>query len=134
MSIHILLITQPELGQALLKAAEHVYGKLPLPVTPIEIKDDVDPTHLIPKLQRIIKKKIAENKQILVLTDLFGSTSANIATVLEQSDNKHIRAIAGINLPMLIKILNYEKLPLQELVNKAVAGGKDGVVCCSTER
>lgn len=41
-----------------------------------------------------------------------------------------VRVIAGLNLPMLVRIFNYPDLGLAELADKAVSGGKDGVFIC----
>jgi PTS system ascorbate-specific IIA component len=62
---------------------------------------------------------------VLVLTDLFGSTPSNIAARL--LDSSRTRVVTGINLPMLIRVLNYPQLDLASLAAKAVSGGLDGV-------
>jgi mannose PTS system EIIA component len=36
--------------------------------------------------------------------------------------------VAGVNLPMLIRVLTYRDKPLQTIVTKAVSGGCDGVI------
>ncbi|MEW8491088.1 MAG: hypothetical protein AB2657_15405 [Candidatus Thiodiazotropha endolucinida] len=40
--------------------------------------------------------------------------------------------ISGINLPMLIRTLNYQTMDLDGLTEKAVSGGKEGIICCET--
>ena len=62
----------------------------------------------------------------MILTDLFGSTPYNIAKVLHQETN--IRMVSGLNLPMLIKVMNYPNLSLDELAQKAIKGGREGVI------
>ena len=42
--------------------------------------------------------------------------------------------VAGINLPMLVRIMNYPHLSLGELAKKAVTGGRDGVLVYPEER
>jgi PTS system mannose-specific IIA component len=39
--------------------------------------------------------------------------------------------VGGVNLPMLLRALNYRTLALQDLVNKALSGGLSGIVCAS---
>jgi len=39
-----------------------------------------------------------------------------------------VEGVAGVNLPMLIRVLSYRDRPLQTIVTKAVSGGCDGVV------
>ena len=67
----------------------------------------------------------------MVLTDLFGATPSNIASKLQKKQEKdEICIVTGLNLPMLIRVMNYATLTLGELREKAVSGGKDGVICC----
>ena len=63
---------------------------------------------------------------VLILTDLYGSTPSNIAKSLSQLGNS--RAVSGLNLSMLIRVLNYPEENLHQLVNKAVSGANDGIV------
>ena len=65
---------------------------------------------------------------VLVLTDMFGSTPSNVASRLMARDG--IQIVSGINLPMLLRVLNYPELGLEELVQKAVSGARDGVRVC----
>jgi len=69
---------------------------------------------------------------VLVLTDLYGSTPSNIAQKLIAQRNVHV--VSGLNLSMLIRILNYPQLPLLELSEKAVSGGKDGISWIRSEQ
>ena len=68
---------------------------------------------------------------VLILTDMFGSTPSNVASRVARARNA--RVIAGVNLPMLVRILNYRHLPLTEVVNKALSGGHDGILLCDQE-
>ncbi|MDH3326855.1 MAG: PTS mannose transporter subunit IIA [Gammaproteobacteria bacterium] len=80
------------------------------------------------------RSKIAElnqNEDMLILTDIYGSTPSNIACNLLDEDN--VRVISGVNLPMLIRVLNYPTLELDELAHKAVSGGKEGIMNCNTD-
>ena len=45
-----------------------------------------------------------------------------------------MRVVGGVNLPMLVRILNYPRLSLDELVDKAISGGRDGVLTCNREQ
>jgi PTS system ascorbate-specific IIA component len=73
-------------------------------------------------------KKLDQGHGILILTDMFGSTPSNIACAV--SDRTDIRVVSGLNLPMLIRVLNYPALNLEELEIKALSGGQEGVVRC----
>ena len=39
-----------------------------------------------------------------------------------------VELVAGVNLPMLVRVLNYRDVMLHQLVSLAVSGGKNGVV------
>ena len=63
---------------------------------------------------------------------MFGSTPSNIACRLNQLP--HVRILAGLNLPMLVRVLNYPNLSLEALSEKALSGGHDGVLDCQQSR
>lgn len=71
-------------------------------------------------------KTMDKGDGVLILTDMFGSTPSNIAHRLSQPGR--VMVVTGLNLPMMIKVMNYPKLDLQELVDLAVEGGKSGVL------
>jgi PTS system ascorbate-specific IIA component len=63
---------------------------------------------------------------VLVLSDMYGATPCNIVGKLLQPGV--VEGVAGINLPMLIRTINYQHESLQTLIEKAVSGGREGVV------
>jgi len=56
---------------------------------------------------------------------MFGATPANIAGRLASVPN--VRVLCGVNLPMLVRAVCYRTIPLDTLVDKALAGGTKGV-------
>lgn len=123
---HVIIVTQKEIGKALLKAAKNIFHKLPLPITCVAINYRAKPEVLIEKFCRLTND--FDEADVLILTDLYGSTPSNIANGLARHCKKPSRVISGLNLPMLVKILNYAELPLDELAKKAVQGGKEGIL------
>lgn len=130
MTVSILLITHDEVGNALVNTATNTLGELPLPTTVVTINHATDPEELLPKLERMATN-IEHGQGLLILTDLYGSTPSNIATHLQK--NSRVRVVAGLNLPMLIRVMNYPQLDVYALAEKALSGGKDGVVNCSDQ-
>ena len=60
---------------------------------------------------------------MIVLTDMFGGTPSNLA--LSVMDTKNIEVIAGVNLPMLIKMMSLRKnLPMKDVIEKSQEAGK----------
>lgn len=126
MSVAVLIISHHEIGNALVSALKTTYGNgLPLPLETFEVRSDQDPENLIPKLKQLIKK-LNQGQGVLILTDLFGSTPSNIAHELRKETN--IRIVTGLNLPMLIRVMNYPKLGIIQLAEKARKGGQDGII------
>ena len=122
--IGVLIITHNNVGRALFDAATSVLGDCPMPVEILSISQNCDPEERSKKAEAYLKK-LNQQDGILVLTDMYGSTPSNIATKLA-SDN--VTIITGINLPMLVRIMNYPKLSLEKLANKAVSAGQTGVI------
>lgn len=126
MSVSVLIISHHEIGNALVNALKTTYGNgLPLPLETFEVHTDEDPETLLPRLKNLVQK-MNEGDGVLILTDLFGSTPSNIAHELQKENN--IRIVTGLNLPMLIRVMNYPKLDVVQLAEKARRGGQDGII------
>ncbi len=127
MTVSVLIITHGNIGKSLLKAVKSTLGTLPLPARAIAIKGNVDPDTFLPKLRKICQQH-DQGDGVLVLTDMFGSTPSNLSQALKDEEN--IKVVAGLNLPMLIRVMNYPELKLAQLKQKAFSGGRDGVFNC----
>ena len=68
-------------------------------------------------------KQVDNGDGVVLLTDMFGGTPSNLAiSVLEEG---HVEVIAGLNLPMLIKLVSLrDREPLQVAVTEAQAAGR----------
>jgi PTS system mannose-specific IIA component len=129
MSVGLLLITHGEIGQSLYKAAISVIGCIPLPTEIIPVHENDDPESMI-SLAIQSTTKLDTGSGVLVLTDMYGSTPSNIACALKKH---HVAILSGLNLPMLIRIMNYPTATLAELTQKAINAGTDGIVQCNLE-
>ena len=69
---------------------------------------------------------LLDTPQTLVLTDVFGATPCNVAQKLV--DGLTSKLIAGVNLPMLLRVVTYRRESLDALVARALAGGTQGVM------
>jgi PTS system ascorbate-specific IIA component len=76
----------------------------------------------------VMCERLDDGDGVLVLTDLFGSTPSNISVRLLSRGN--IEVVSGVNLSMLIRVMNYPELSLPILVTKALTGGHDGINLC----
>ncbi|MGQ5521630.1 PTS sugar transporter subunit IIA [Chitinimonas sp. PSY-7] len=123
--VGILLLTHYGLGESLAECAAHVLGR-PLPqlrYLPVYRQDDPD---VVLERARALIREIDTGTGVVVLSDIYGGTPSNIAYRLIVPGR--IEAVAGINLPMLVRTLNYANEPLEVVVGKAVTGGLEGVM------
>lgn len=128
MTIGLLLITHEDIGKQMIEAARvTLNGKLPMQCETLSVHPDCDPDEVNQHANALIES-LDSGSGVLVLTDIYGSTPSNIANRCDKSMN--IRIIAGVNLPMLFRILNYAHLELNEIVDKALSGGHDGIFLC----
>ena len=130
MSVGLLIISHDGIGAALLGTATFMLNDCPLQTRLLTASRDCNPDELIADAIEEIKALDSGNG-VLILTDLYGSTPSNIAKTL--SSQAHVRTVSGMNLSMLIRILNYPGLDLDQLAEKAVSGGKDGIVLIEKE-
>lgn len=130
MSVGLLLITHDRLGEQLLQTATTMLGLCPLNAESIAVRGDGDPDAVIETAGQILAR-LDEGDGVLLLTDIYGSTPSNIAMRL--LDGRRATLVAGVNLPMLIRVLNYPRLSLDELAQKALSGGRDGVLLCKED-
>ena len=124
MSVGVLIISHDGIGPAILGTATLMLNDCPLQTKLLTASRDCDPDQLTEDAIEQIEA-LNSGEGVLVLTDLFGSTPCNIAQKL--STQRHIHVVSGLNLSMLIRVFNYPKLTLEELSEKAVSGGKDGI-------
>jgi PTS system ascorbate-specific IIA component len=129
MTIGLLLITHSRIGEAMLETAGKMLEGAPLGVENLPVATDCNPDELIAQASALINR-LDQGHGVLVFTDMYGSTPSNIAYKLAQKGRVHV--ISGINLPMLIRTLNYQTLDLGALTEKAVSGGQEGILCCET--
>lgn len=131
MTVGLLLVTHGKLGRHLLDTmTEMMSGTLPLQHDTLEVRRVQSPEAMIAQGLKIIER-LNGGDGVLILTDAFGSTPSNIANKLAEGVNA--RVIAGVNLPMLVRICNYPKLAIDELAKIAVEGGQRGIVMCPHE-
>jgi PTS system ascorbate-specific IIA component len=129
--IGILIISHGTLGDALIHAASHVLGTRPQAVRHLGVAVDDDPEGVLPRARELLKE-LDSGQGVLVLSDIYGATPGNIA--LRLLERGRVAGVAGVNLPMLVRALTYRNEPLAAVVDKALSGGREGVVNMDTDR
>ena len=130
MSVGLLIITHNGIGNSLIKTAISIIGHSPLEVEIISVPLNCNPQRQNEKAQKLASK-IDSGDGVLILTDLYGSTPSNIAHAVNAAravNKEKSKIISGINLPMLVRILNYPELDLKSMTQKALSGGQKGVI------
>lgn len=123
--ISILLITHGELGKSLIECATHVLGDKPLFLESLSIENDCAHESMFKQISERINL-LDQGDGVLILTDIFGATPCNIITKIIKPGK--VSAIAGVNLPMLIRTISYRNEPFDSLISKAIQGAQDGII------
>jgi len=124
MSVGILVITHNCTGKCLLESAAETFEQCPIYYEVITAARNCDP-EAVARCASAALAHLDTGDGVLVLTDLYGATPSNIATRLLA--NAAVRVVSGLNLSMLIKVMNYASLGLEDLAEKAVLGGREGI-------
>jgi len=123
--IGLFLVTHTTYGESLIQCACHVLNQRPPQIAQLGVASQDDPLDILP-LARQLLGIVDSGDGVLVLTDVFGATPANIA--LKLLEPGRIEGIAGVNLPMLLRALTYRDKDMNTLLTRAIAGGRDGVL------
>ncbi len=116
--IGLILVTHGRLAEEFIHAMEHVVGRQEAIVAVcIGPNDDMEARRS--EIRKAIKK-VDEGDGAIVLTDLFGGTPSNLAISLLKAGR--VEVLAGINLPMLIRLATARK---SMDVMAAVAAARD---------
>jgi len=98
--IGLVLVTHGRLAAEFIVAMEHVVGRQEQ-IESICIGPEDDMESRRNDIAAAIGR-VDQGKGVIILTDLFGGTPSNLAISLMKSEN--IEVIAGVNLPMLIRL------------------------------
>jgi len=123
--IGILIISHGDLGNSLINCANHVMGKRPEHLVHLGVTIQDDPDVVILNALELLKQ-LDCGDGVLILSDICGATPCNIATELVSPGR--VECLSGVNLSMLIRALTYRDKSLESLVEKALSGGKEGVM------
>lgn len=126
MTVGILLVTHPGIGSALVDVSTRLLRQLPLKTEAFELGFDDDPDTVLP-LASAALRRVDGGDGVLILTDLYGASPSNLASKLARLGTP-ARRVASLNLPMLLRVMNYAELPLDELPAVAAAGARNGAI------
>ena len=128
--VGILLITHNGLGNSLIDCLQHVTGRIPQHVKSMAVMAD-DNLQSKEDEGLALVKQLDTGDGVLILTDIYGATPSNLARRLCQQG--HIEGVAGVNLPMLLRVACGPDMPLANMAQRAAEGGRDCIVSLSSE-
>ncbi|MRG71949.1 PTS fructose transporter subunit IIA [Alphaproteobacteria bacterium HT1-32] len=119
--IGMVLVTHGRLAEEMISALEHVVGAQEQ-VAPVCIGPDDDMEERRAEiLERV--KATDSGEGVVILTDMFGGTPSNLA--ISVIDRAKVEVIAGVNLPMLIKLASVRtEQSLEDAVTSAQEAGR----------
>src|SRR5678809_1546792 len=118
------IVTHGHLAGELLAAAEMIVGPIShIAAVSIGWHDDVDAAR--DEVQRAITR-VTQKKGVLLLTDMFGGTPTNIASMFLEEGS--VEVITGVNLPMVIKLATASaEDSMAEVARKICDQGRQGI-------
>jgi PTS system ascorbate-specific IIA component len=126
----LLVIAHAPLASALRRVAEHTFPECAAMLAVLDAEPEMTAEELHSLAAALLPP--ADQRETLILTDVFGATPCNVAQRL--ADGVRIKVVAGVNVPMLWRTLCYADEPLDTLVARALAGATQGVMQVSPTR
>lgn len=119
--IGIVVVSHGNLAKELVAATEHVVGpQRRFRAISIEAEDDIEVRR---EQIRDTAKASDDGSGVIILTDMFGGTPSNLAISVMNAGR--IEVIAGVNLPMLIKLAEVRAdVSLKEAAEVAAEAGR----------
>jgi mannose PTS system EIIA component len=126
----LLIIAHAPLASALREVAMHAFPDCASTLRALDVRADMTPEEVQSRGAALLAA--SGQGETLILTDVFGATPCNVAQRL--ADGAKVKAVAGVNVPMLWRALCYGKEPLDALVERVLAGATQGVMQAGATR
>lgn len=124
MSVALLVVTHENIGRDMLAVTASILNETPKNIACVEIPMDANVDDMKHRIFEALAG-LETDDGVLVLTDSYGSTPCNIAGEFVRGDDRVL--ISGLNLPMLVRVMNYRAQSLDELKDIAIEGGRNGI-------
>ena len=129
--IGILILGQKDFAEGLIRAVEHTFGARP----PALVAAGIDYSETPERIAELIRAGLARIDQgdgVLILADVYGTTHTNVARHLLKPGR--VELISGASLPMVLRTLTYRKLKMRDLIDRALSGGFNGIICAANAK
>ncbi len=130
MSIALFFITHEGIASNLLTIGEAIVQKPNSNMSYLEIPMGAPLDNIVSDIEKNLTT-LNTDDGLLFITDIYGSTPSNVARQL--ATKYQTRLVSGVNLPMVIRLLNYREVPENELLQRALEGAHLGIQDYITE-
>jgi mannose PTS system EIIA component len=128
----LVIVAHAPLATALQAVAGHVFPDRVADLVAVDVPPQWSAEQAEEALRSAIDQAGGEAREVLILADVFGATPCNAAQRV--ADGSRWRLVCGVNVPMLWRALCYAERPLDELVERALAGATQGVMPASPQK
>jgi PTS system ascorbate-specific IIA component len=118
------------LGDSFLDCVKHVLGEVPHNIKALSVSAGDDLQQKSIEGQELIKE-LDTGSGVLILSDVYGATPSNIARQLCRAER--VMGVAGVNLPMLLRVACYPTTTLPDLAKVARDGGRGCITYINPE-
>lgn len=121
----IIIMTHGDMAEGLLASSKMLFGDAKN-VTALGLQESESPADYAERLDKALQQYPGG---VLILVDLFGGTPCNTAMIHAKKVGRALPLVAGVNMPMLISVLNAREIsPLEEVIVTAEQSGLKGIV------
>ena len=130
MNVAVLLVAHAPLASALRSCALHVFPDAASDIAALDVASDDPPGNTCQAIAAL--RAQWPEQECLVLVDVAGATPCNLARQAPicspDASLPPSVLLAGVNLPMLLRVINYRHEAMNTLVVRALAGGSQGML------
>ena len=119
--IGVVLVSHANIAKEMFSVIQHIVGPQENIIAISIFPDDDMEKKRLEILEAV--KKVDTGKGVIVLTDMFGGTPSNLA--ISVMENEKIEVVAGMNLPMMIKMMSLrDKKKIKDLIKISQESGR----------
>jgi PTS system mannose-specific IIA component len=122
--VGLLLVSHGRIAESFLEVSQEIVGPVK-GVQVVALAEPIDEEKVMEDIRKA-RKEIDQGDGILILTDMFGGTPANLCFSLLEDPT--VQVLTGMNLPMILQILSSRKdASLAELAGIAMRCGRENI-------
>lgn len=127
MTVGILTITHENIGKEIYATACLIFSNELKHYQHIGLNSQFDLDALTVSIQTLLNQ-LDQGQGVLILTDVIGASPCNLANRFNEKDN--IKVVSGVNLAMMLNVMNKQHLALPALAKEAVRAGRHSINEC----